>query len=69
MKVARGLVFAVALAAGGAAAFLAVGDGEKQAENAAAPVVPLPIDDRPNAKSGVGMGAAMPGQRLVSTNR
>ena len=64
MKAARILVLGVALAAGGAAAFLVGSDEEKKPEVAAAPVVQFPTTDVLIAKSDIGMGTAISGQDL-----
>jgi pilus assembly protein CpaB len=65
MKAARILVLGVALAAGGAAAFLVSGDDEKKPEVAAAPVVQLPTVDVLIAKGDIGMGTAVAGADLT----
>jgi pilus assembly protein CpaB len=63
MKAARILVLGVALAAGGAAAFLVSGDDEKKSEAAPAPVVQqLPTVDVLIAKADIGMGTAVSAQ-------
>jgi pilus assembly protein CpaB len=62
MKAARILVLAVALAAGGAAAFLIGSDEEKKPE--APPVARIETTDVLIAKSDIGMGAAIAGQDL-----
>ena len=59
MKAARVLVLAVALAAGGAAAFLVSGEDEKKPEAIPAPVVQLPTVDVLIAKGDIGMGTAV----------
>jgi pilus assembly protein CpaB len=60
MKAARILVLGVALAAGGAAAFLVGSDDEKKAEAPPAPVVQqLPTVDVLIAKIDIGMGVAV----------
>ena len=64
MKAARILVLGVALAAGGAAAFLVGSDEEKKPEVVAAPVVQFPTTDVLIAKSDIGMGTAIAGQDL-----
>jgi len=64
MKAARILVLAVALAAGGAAAFLVGSDEEKKPEIAAAPVVQFQTTDVLIAKSDIGMGTAISSQDL-----
>jgi pilus assembly protein CpaB len=64
MKAARILVLGVALAAGGAAAFLIGSDEEKKPE-APAPVVQLATTDVLIAKSDIGMGTAISSQDLV----
>jgi pilus assembly protein CpaB len=64
MKAARILVLGVALAAGGAAAFLVgSGDEEKKVE-APAPVAQFPTVDVLIAKSDIGMGTAISSQDL-----
>ena len=63
MKAARILVLGVALAAGGAAAFLIGSDEEKKPE-APAPVAQLATTDVLIAKSDIGIGAAVPSQDL-----
>jgi pilus assembly protein CpaB len=63
MKAARILVLGVALAAGGAAAFLIGSDEEKKPE-AAAPVVQFLTTDVLIAKSDIGMGTALSSQDL-----
>jgi len=63
MKAARILVLGVALAAGGAAAFLIGSDEEKKPE-AAAPVVQFQTTDVLIAKSDIGMGTALSSQDL-----
>jgi pilus assembly protein CpaB len=62
MKAARILVLAVALAAGGAAAFLIGSDEEKKPE--APPVAQLETTDVLIAKSDIGMGTAISSQDL-----
>jgi pilus assembly protein CpaB len=62
MKAARILVLAVALAAGGAAAFLIGSDEEKRPE--APPVARIETTDVPIAKSDIGMGTAIASQDL-----
>ena len=64
MKAARILVLGVALAAGGAAAFLIGSDEEKKPE-APAPVVQFATTDVLIAKSDIGMGTAISSQDLV----
>src|SRR5664279_4629048 len=64
MKAARILVLAVALAAGGAAAFLVGSDEEKKPEIVAAPVVQFQTTDVLIAKSDIGMGTAISSQDL-----
>jgi pilus assembly protein CpaB len=64
MKAARILVLGVALAAGGAAAFLVGSDEEKKPEVVAAPVEKFPTTDVLIAKSDIGMGTAISGQDL-----
>ena len=64
MKAARILVLGVALAAGGAAAFLVGSDEEKKPEVVAAPVAQFPTTDVLIAKSDIGMGTAIAGQDL-----
>jgi pilus assembly protein CpaB len=58
MKAARIMVLAVALVAGGAAAFL-VSSGDQAPEPAPAPIVQLPTVDVLIAKGDIGMGTAM----------
>jgi pilus assembly protein CpaB len=60
MKAARVLVLGVALAAGGAAAFLVGSDEEKKPEAPAPVVQQLPTVDVLIAKSDIGMGVAVP---------
>ena len=60
MKAARILVLAVALAAGGAAAFLIGSDEEKKPE--APPVAQIETTDVLIAKSDIGMGTAISSQ-------
>ena len=60
MKAARILVLGVALAAGGAAAFLVGSDEEKKPEAPAPVVQQLPTVDVLIAKSDIGMGVAVP---------
>src|SRR5436305_4176864 len=62
MKAARILVLAVALAAGGAAAFLIGSDEEKKPE--APPVAQMETTDVLIAKSDIGMGTAISSQDL-----
>src|SRR5256885_2122822 len=62
MKAARILVLAVALAAGGAAAFLIGSDEEKKPE--APPVAQLETTDVLTAKGNSGMGTPFPSQDL-----
>jgi pilus assembly protein CpaB len=62
MKAARILVLAVALAAGGAAAFLIGSDEEKRPE--APPVARIETTDVLIAKSDIGMGTAIASQDL-----
>ena len=62
MKAARILVLAVALAAGGAAAFLIGSDEEKRLE--APPVAQIETTDVLIAKSDIGMGTAIASQDL-----
>ena len=62
MKAARILVLAVALAAGGAAAFLIGSDEEKKSE--APPVAQIEAADVLIAKSDIGMGTAISSQDL-----
>ena len=62
MKAARILVLAVALAAGGAAAFLIGSDEEKRPE--APPVAQIETTDVLIAKSDIGMGTAISSQDL-----
>ena len=62
MKAARILVLAVALAAGGAAAFLIGSDEEKKPE--ASPVAQIEATDVLIAKSDIGMGTAISSQDL-----
>jgi pilus assembly protein CpaB len=62
MKAARSLVLAVALAAGGAAAFLIGSDEEKKSE--APPVAQVETTNVLIAKSDIGIGAAVPSQDL-----
>jgi pilus assembly protein CpaB len=62
MKAARILVLAVALAAGGAAAFLIGSDEEKRPE--APPVARIETTDVLIAKSDIGMGTAISSQNL-----
>ena len=62
MKAARILVLAVALAAGGAAAFLVGSDEEKKPE--APPVAQIETTDVLIAKSDIGMGTAISSQDL-----
>ena len=59
MNVARVVVLAVALAAGGAAAFLVSSGDEKKPAPAPAPVVQLPTVDVLIAKGDIGMGTAV----------
>jgi pilus assembly protein CpaB len=59
MKAARIVVLGVALAAGGAAAYLVSSGDEKQAAPAPAPVAQLPTVDVLIAKGDVGMGTAI----------
>jgi pilus assembly protein CpaB len=63
MKAARILVLGVALAAGGAAAFL-VGSGDETKPEAPAPVVQFETTDVLIAKSDIGMGMALSSQDL-----
>ena len=63
MKVARILILGVALAAGGAAAFL-VGSGEDKPPEAAQPVVQFSTVDVLIAKADIPMGTAVAGQDL-----
>ena len=63
MKAARILVLGVALAAGGAAAFLVGSEDEKKPE-VAAPVVQFATTDVLIAKSDIGMGTAISSQDL-----
>lgn len=66
MKAARIIVLGVALAAGGAAAFLVSGSDEKPPEPAAAPVVQqFPTVDVLIAKADIGMGRALSAQELT----
>src|SRR5436190_23170650 len=66
MKAARIAVLGVALAAGGAAAFLVSGDEEKKPEAPAlAPVVQMPTVDVLIAKSDINMGTAVAAQDLT----
>jgi pilus assembly protein CpaB len=60
MKAARILVLGVALAAGGAAAFLVGSDEEKKPEAPAPVVQQLPTVDVLIARSDIGMGVAVP---------
>ena len=62
MKAARILVLAVALAAGGAAAFLIGSDEEKKL--GASPVAQIETTDVLIAKSDIGMGTAISSQDL-----
>ena len=62
MKAARILVLAVALAAGGAAAFLIGSDEEKKPE--ASPVAQIETTGALIAKSDIGMGTAISSQDL-----
>ena len=62
MKAARILILAVALAAGGAAAFLIGSDEEKKPE--APPVAQIETTDVLIAKSDIGMGTAITSQAL-----
>jgi pilus assembly protein CpaB len=64
MKAARILVLAVALAAGGAAAFLVGSDEEKKPEIVAAPAPKFDTVDVLIAKADIGMGTTMSGQDL-----
>jgi pilus assembly protein CpaB len=64
MKAARVLVLAVALAAGGAAAFLVSSGEEKKPEAAPAPVAKFPTTDVLIAKADIGMGTAVSAQDL-----
>src|SRR3954469_13502889 len=65
MKAARILVLGIALAAGGAAAYLVSGDGEPKPEAPPAPVVEqLPTVDVLIAKGDIGMGTAVTSQDL-----
>jgi pilus assembly protein CpaB len=64
MKAARILVLGVALAAGGAAAFLVSRDDEPKPVPVAPPVVQLPTVDVLIAKADIGMGTAVSGQDL-----
>ncbi len=59
MKAARIVVLAVALAAGGTAAYLVAGGDEKTPEPAPAPVVQRPTVDVLIAKGDIGMGTAV----------
>ena len=63
MKAARILVLGVALAAGGAAAYLVSGD-EKKPDLAPAPVAQFPTVDVLIAKADIGMGTALSSQDL-----
>jgi pilus assembly protein CpaB len=66
MKAARILVLGIALAAGGAAAYLVSGDGEAKPEAPPAPVVEqLPTVDVLIAKGDIGMGTAVTAQDLT----
>ena len=66
MKAARILVLGVALAAGGAAAFLVGSDDEKKPEAPAAPVVQqLPTVDVLIAKGDIGMGTAVAAENFT----
>lgn len=62
MKAARILVLAVALAAGGAVAFLINSDDEKKPAPAPAPVVQMATVDELIAKGNIGMGTAVAAQ-------
>ena len=62
MKAARILVLAVALAAGGTAAFLINTNDEKNPAPAPAPVVQMPAVDVLIAKGDIGMGTAVSAQ-------
>jgi pilus assembly protein CpaB len=64
MKAARIVVLAVALAAGGAAAFLVGSGDEQKAEPAPAPVAQLPTVDVLIAKGDIGMGTAVSDQNF-----
>ena len=64
MKVARILILGVALAAGGAAAFLVGSDDEKKPEIAPAPVTELSTVEVLIAKTDIGMGTAVSAQDL-----
>jgi pilus assembly protein CpaB len=64
MKVARVLVLVVALAAGGAAAFLVGSGDEKPPENGPAPVAQFPTVDVLIAKGDIGMGTAVAAEDL-----
>jgi pilus assembly protein CpaB len=64
MKVARIAVLGVALAAGGAAAFLINSDDEKKPDAAPAPVAQLATVDVLIAKNDIGMGTAIAGADL-----
>jgi pilus assembly protein CpaB len=62
MKAARILVLGIALAAGGAAAYLVSGDDAPKQEAAPAPVVQLPTVEVLIAKGDIGMGTAVTAQ-------
>jgi pilus assembly protein CpaB len=62
MKAARILVLGIALAAGGAAAYLVSGDDTPKPEAPPAPVVQLPTVDVLIAKGDIGMGTAVTAQ-------
>jgi pilus assembly protein CpaB len=64
MKAARILVLGVALAAGGAAAFLVGSEDEKKPEVVAPPVVQFETTDVLIAKADIGMGTAISSQDL-----
>ena len=66
MKAARILVLGIALAAGGAAAFLVGSEDEKKPEAPAAPVVQqLPTVDVLIAKGDIGMGTAVAAENFI----
>jgi pilus assembly protein CpaB len=65
MKAARIVVLGIALAAGGAAAFLISGDEEQKPEVVVAPAPQFPTVDVLIAKGDIGMGTAVYGQDFV----
>ena len=64
MKAARILVLTVALAAGGAAAFLVSGEDKQKPAPAPAPIVQMPTVDVLIAKGDIGMGTAVSAEDL-----